>query len=355
MKCPIKIYFDHNIKYLIINIFSKIIVKTIFSKIKEHSLTFIISIICFLIRKKYFRNTNKNITVFNTNKQYNYEELISNSKEYFNIILIYVLLLIIDILSELFKFPFHSFYYIFKLIGLILISYLKNEKIHKHQKISYIILFILFGYISSFTFFYVKTKTFIILSIISILWFYTEGLLSGYIKYSMEIKFIDPYFITIVDLGYTLLLKFLIVGINYFWKKKNRELYNFKLNLNYISFYIKYCIISLFIFIYYLFDVLVCYYYSPYHQCVCDIFTYFFIESKENWIYYYRFPKYIYTIFYIINIFFVCVVAEIIILNFCDLEKDTKSEIQKRAIIMNESLLESNEGNSIEIFNKNNQ
>ena len=64
--------------------------------------------------------------------------------------------------------------------------------------------------------------------------------------------------------------------------------------------------------------------------------------------------KQIYIISYIINIFFSCVVAEIIILNFCDLEKDTKYEIQKRAIIsnINESLIESIDEKSIEILNK---
>ena len=195
MKLLIKFNFDYNIKYLIINIFSQIIVKTIFSKIKEHSLTFIISIICFLIRKKYFRNTNKNITVFNTNKQYNYEELISNNKEYFNIILIYFLFLIFEIMNNIKQLNSNGIFYIFNFIGLILIGYLKNEKIHKHQKISYIILFTLFGLILIFSFQFssFKTKTLITISIISILYYYTLGLINGYIKYSMEIKFIDPY------------------------------------------------------------------------------------------------------------------------------------------------------------------
>ena len=99
MKFPIKIYFDHNIKYLIINILSQLMYRKFFYDIINFLLPFIISIICFLIRKKYFRNTNKNITVFNTSKQYNYEELISNNKEYFKIILIYILLLIIIIFT----------------------------------------------------------------------------------------------------------------------------------------------------------------------------------------------------------------------------------------------------------------
>ena len=33
----------------------------------------------------------------------------------------------------------------------------------------------------------------------------------------------------------------------------------------------------------------------------------------------------------ILNIFFSCVASEIIILNFCDLDKNTKKEIKKRA------------------------
>ena len=95
MKSPIKIHFSYNIKYLIINILSYMIVNRIWPNIMHELLSFIISIICFLIRKKYFRNTNKNIVVFNNNKQHNYEELISNNKEYFYIILIYVLLYMI--------------------------------------------------------------------------------------------------------------------------------------------------------------------------------------------------------------------------------------------------------------------
>ena len=70
-------------------------------------------------------------------------------------------------------------------------------------------------------------------------------------------------------------------------------------------------------------DILICYFNSPYHQCVCDILAYFigsfYDFSIEN------------TIIGIINLFFSCVYAEIIILKFCDLDKNTKIEIQERS------------------------
>ena len=194
MKCPIKIYFDHNIKYLIINILSNMILNRIGLNIIYELLPFIVSIICFLIRKKYFKNTDKNIVVFNTHKKHNYEKLISNNKEYFYIILIYILFYIIEFLYIIKQLNSNGNFYYFIFLGIIFISYLRNEKIYKHQKISYIILFTLFGLILIFSFQFssFKTKTLITISIISILYYYTLGLINGYIKYFNGNKIYRP-------------------------------------------------------------------------------------------------------------------------------------------------------------------
>ena len=109
--------------------------------------SFIISLICFLIRKKYFKNINKNIVTFNTNKIYNYEQLISNNKEYFYIILIYILFYIIEFLYIIKQLNSNGNFYYFIFLGIIFISFLRNEKIYKHQIISYFVLFILYYFI----------------------------------------------------------------------------------------------------------------------------------------------------------------------------------------------------------------
>ncbi len=357
MDFPIKLNFDNNVKYIIINLISRFFLHIYFpSSIYIYIFSFIISIICFLIRKKYFKNTDKNIVVFNTHKKHNYEKLISNNKEYFNIILIYLLLLIIRIINIIKQLNSNGIFYIFIFSGFILIGYLRNEKIYKHQKISYIILFTLFGFILFFSFQFssFKITTLISISIVSILYYYTLGLINGYLKYSMEIKFIDPYFITIVQLGHVLMINLVIAGYYYFKFELNEILYDFQFNLNYKNFF-NYFISTLLLFSYYLFDILVCYYYSPYHQSVCYYFSYFLDRKEQYFLVQFRYNKQIYIISYIINIFFSCVVADIIILNFCGLEKDTKYEIQKRAEIpnINETLLEPNDEYSLALQSNN--
>jgi len=349
MKFPIKFNIDHNFKYLITNLLFRIL-KDVFypSNIYVFLFSFIISLFCFLIRKKYFRNINKNIVTFNTNKIYNYEQLISNNKEYFYIILIYILFYIIEFLYIIKQLNSNGNFYYFIFLGIIFISFLRNEKIYKHQIISYFVLIILFVFIFfySFEFSGFKTKNLISTIIISFLDYYTLGLINGYIKYSMEVKFIDPYFISTVIMGCNLMFN-LFIGGYYYFKFQIDILYDFKLKFNYKTFF--YCFISsLILFAYKLFDVLVCYYYSPYHQCVCYFLSYIFTNQKYM-LNRFKYNKQILIIIYIINIFFSCVIAEIIILNFCDLEKDSKYEIQKRATIpnINETLLEPNDEYSL--------
>ena len=84
-----------------------------------------------------------------------------------------------------------------------------------------------------------------------------------------------------------------------------------------------------------IFNILTCYIYSPFHQCISDNFGNYF----ELMIYDFNIIN---ALIGIINLFFSLVASEIIILKFCDLDKNTKIEIQKRAnkeqIIINECM-----------------
>jgi len=332
MKFPIKLNFDHNIKYLLIFLFLKILFSRFISiNIYIDLIAFIISLICFLIRKQYFRNTKKNILAFQITKKYS-KEIKSLHKEYFHIIIIYLLLLIIEILIAIFNLNIYIYFYNFIFIGIRLTSYLRKEKIYKHQKISYFILFFLFGFILFFHFLshFSTIKNIIISSIVSILYYYSIGIINGYIKYSMEIKFIDPYFITTVELGFNVIFNLIYESYLCFWK--NQVSFYFELGVWYNIF--SDFIWSFIIFLNFLFNILVIYYYSPYHHCVCRILTYYY-NKKIFFSNLLQSNPVINIIFYIINVFFSCVVAEIIILNFCNLDKDTKYQITKRSIISN--------------------
>ena len=332
MKFPIKLNFDHNIKYLLIFLFLKILhSNSIFIKIYIDLIAFIISLICFLIRKQYFRNTKKNILTFTINKKYS-KEIKYPLKENFYIIIIYLLLLIIEILMAIFNLYIYIYFYIFIFIGIRLTSYLRMEKIYKHQKISYFILFFLFGFIFFFQFMlsFLTIKNIFISSIVSILYYYSVGIINGYIKYSMEIKFIDPYFIATVELGYNLIFNLIYESYLCFWKNQGAFYFELGVWFNILPYFI----LSLILFLCSLFNILVIYYYSPYHHCVCTILTFYF-NRKIFFSNQLQSNRVINIIFYIINVFFSCVVAEIIILNFCNLDKDTKYQITKRAIISN--------------------
>ena len=155
----------------------------------------------------------------------------------------------------------------------------------------------------------------------------------------MENKFISPFFISSVNVGMNLIKNILVKVYKYFILNKEINFFNFRIEGTYeiikcILFIC--CGISIPIF-----DILICYFYSPCHQCVCDIFSNTFLRNSFE----------LYDIIIgISNLFFSCVASEIIILKFCDLDKNTKIEIRKRAYNthlsdLNESFLES----SIEI------
>jgi hypothetical protein len=160
----------------------------------------------------------------------------------------------------------------------------------------------------------------------------------------MLIEYIDPFYISIIDECSVLLKNILSYIYAYFFlsSKDANEVYFKELNLNEFnkfSFLIWFILYYISIIIYPIFDILTSYYYTPYHQCLIDILGNFlntFIiqienklknekkEEKDNFIHN--------AIIAIINIFFACVLAEIIILNFCNLNKNTKIEIEKRGI-----------------------
>ena len=321
MKSPIIFNLDKNIKYIIIYL---IISSFFFLFFKSQSFlddlcllfSFIISLICLYL-------TNKRSKINNETKDKN-----TNIKEYFYIILVYFLLNIIPFLRDISKnLDIYFCYSNITFIGIIIIGFFKKETFFNHQIISLNILFLLMPFSPSFKNNYktVKIHKFIINSIFSSLYYYSQGILKGYFKYSMENKFISPFFISSINAGMNLIKNILVKVYKYFILNKEINYFNFKIEG-------KYEIIKCILFICSgisipIFDILICYFYSPYHQCVCDIssnFIFLFFDDETNLI-----LKDLIT--GILNIFFSCVASEIIILNFCDLDKNTKKEIKKRA------------------------
>ena len=321
MKSPIIFNLDKKIKYIIIYLIVSSFRILYFES--KHFLddlcllfSFITSLICLYL-------TNKRSKINNEIKNKN-----TNIKEYFYIILVYFLLSIIlflkDIISK--NFRIYLCYSNITFIGIIIIGFFKKEKFFKHQIISLNILFLLMPFSPSFKNNYKTEKIhqFIINSILSSLYYYSQGILRGYFKYSMENKFISPFFISSVNVGMNLIKNLLVKVYEYFILNKEINYFNFKIKGTYeiikcILFIC--CGISIPIF-----DILICYFYSPYHQCVCDIFSSIIGKSFK-----------LYDIIIGISNLF---------LKFCDLDENTKIEIRKRAYYthlsdLNESFLES--------------
>ena len=184
-----------------------------------------------------------------------------------------------------------------------------------------------------------KIHQFIINLIFSSLYYYSQGILRGYFKYSMENKFISPFFISSVNVGMNLIKNILVKVYEYFILNKEINYFNYQIEGTYK---IIECILFICCEILIpIFDILICYFYSPYHQCVCEIFSSIFIGKSF---------KLCDVIIGISNLFFSCVASEIIILKFCDLDKNTKIEIRKRAYNTHLSdLIETFQESSIEM------
>ena len=331
MKSPILIDYDKNIIYIIMSILSKIVLKKInsmdFFNDLSLLLSFIISLLFLCLQNKN-KFSNNSFDLFSENKKKEIEK--NKKKEYFYVILLYFLFNIIPFLRGIQfnkNLRIYLFYSNITFIGIMIIGFFKKEKIFVHQKISLIILFLCMFFNSNFTKIYKKyiIEMFIVNSLFSSVFYYFQGILRGYFKYSMENKFISPFFISSIDVGMNLIKNILVKVYKYFILNKEINYFNFKIEGTYK-------IIKCILFICSgisipIFDILICYFYSPYHQCVSDISSNFIFLFFDNEI----IPILKDLITGFLNIFFSCVASEIIILNFCDLDKNTKKEIKKRA------------------------
>ncbi len=330
MKSPILIDYDKNIIYIIICILSNIVFNLLDDSIEFFNdlsllLSFIISLLCIGLENKN-KFSNNSLDSFSENKKKEIEK--NKKKEYFYVILLYFLFNIIPFLRGIQfnkKLRIYLCYSNITFIGIMIIGFFKKEKLFIHQIISLIVLFLCMFFTSNFTKIYKNNiiEMFIVNSLFSSVFYYFQGILRGYFKYSMENKFISPFFISSIDVGMNLIKNILVKVYKYFILNKEINYFNFKIEgkneiIKCILFIC--CGISIPIF-----DILICYFYSPYHQCVCDISSNFiFLDDETNLI-----LKDLIT--GILNIFFSCVASEIIVLNFCELDKNTKKEIKKRA------------------------
>ena len=286
MKSPILIDYDKNIIYIIMSILSKIIFKKInsidFFNDLSLLLSFIISLLFLCLQNKN-KFSNNSLDSFSENKKKEIEK--NKKKEYFYIILLYFLFNIIPFLRGIQfnkKLRIYLCYSNITFIGIIIIGFFKKEKFFKHQIISLNILFLNMPLSSNFKEKYktVKIHQFIINSIFSSLYYYSQGILRGYFKYSMENKFISPFFISSIDVGMNLIKNLLVKVYKYFILNKEINYFNFKIEG-------KYEIIKCILFICSgisipIFDILICYFYSPYHQCVSDISSNFIFLFFDN-------------------------------------------------------------------------
>ena len=352
MRFPIILNFDSKIIYIIL---VSITVTIIFKYDKQYkknffqeiaSLTSItISIICLYIRKKKSnfkenrepeivfkkKETEKGFIIYNSNfKNLESEENESEEEEdstidpclkedHYMIILIYLLFNIIPFFnsSQIFQMKIYSFLSNTILIGIILVICYNNVNLYSHQYFSVIILF------SSMLFysFFIKEEINFVNILISIIYYILTGLLFGYLKYTMEIKFIDPFFIVIIYSTCFMLKNFLV----YIYKKNQNHIFDFDIQmLKELTFYWYFLSLTF----HPILNILIGYYYTPYHQTFCEIlgnFIYLFLKNEDQSI------RNIQIIIGIINLFFSLVASEIVILRFCGLDINTKKEIHERA------------------------
>jgi len=364
MKSPIIFNFDWNIIFIILQYLSLFFTRQysfpIFIKEFILFISMIISLICFYKRNK-FSYIDKN---FNNERYFKTQLTINDQKygnpkikEYLYIILFYFMLNVIPFLNNIKLIRFFSIYSwclnsIF--IGIFVGNFGLN-KFYIHQLLSVIILFFL---MFCDPFFHSDNKKykfhiFFFNLLFSLLYYYLQGLLRVYFKFSMEIKFVNPFFISAVDVGMNIIKNFLVIGYYYFLVDENRKQSYF--NSNWYEKKKKmtliYGIISIIGNVTYpIFNIMTCYIYSPYHQTICENYARLFDSILKNFNILNAFNG-------IINVFFSLVASEIIILKFCNLDKNTKIEIQKRAIkeeINNRMSVDSNLDIPMEEINENN-
>ncbi len=327
-KMYIKFNFDKKTILLVINLFSLIIISSfiqneseiIFLKDLAFLISFIISIVCLYIQKQSSKNSHNPLKIFRALNEKNYDDKKKNKtiKLYSFIVIIFFLFYLIPLINEIqiiHKLNLYLFFSNIIFIGIIFIGIIKKEKLYNHHKLSFIILFFImfFNPILFKTFISIPKYIFIMNSIYSIGFYFSMGLLRGLIKVMMENKFISPFFFSALNSILYIIKDLIIYGYYYFIvEEKERSSY---FNSNWSKNLYKYNFTHIILYfigvtVYPICDILICYFNSPYHQCVCDILAYFigsfYDFSIEN------------TIIGIINLFFSCVYAEIIILKFCD-------------------------------------
>ena len=335
MKFPIYFSFDKKIIYIIINCISIFFIfrfdKYTIAFIHDLTLLFsiIISIICLLIRNKYLSKHH------NKENFENIEIIRPGYKQYLSIIILYLLFNIIPLLNGIKinkEIRIYSSFSNITFIGIIIIG-LNNKSIYRHQLLSVIILcMVIFFYPNLYEEFNkIHIYPFIFNCFYSFLYYYFRGVLRAFLKFNMESLYISPFFISAIDVSFNILKNLLVYGYYYFIANQNKKnLYFKKMFYNKLQNLEVYPFILYFIFnvIFPIFDILICYFYSPYHQSLTDILGHFLksilIGNNSN-------SSIINSIIGIINIFFSGVIAEVIILYFCDLHINTKKEIIERA------------------------
>ncbi len=336
MKFTIDFNFEKVMLYIVFqSIFGYLVLKydnfiDIFIKEIILLISMIISIICFCIRKKNTSNENKiihNERYYKMEKDEKKIERNNGIKEYLYIIFFYFIFNIIPFINGIQIIRGISIFSVctnFLFIGILLIGYLSSTILYKHQLMSGLVLFLVIFFHPNLSNNYTHKKhhIFFFSLIYSIIFYYLQGIFRGYYKYTMEVKFVDPYFISAVDAGMNMIKNLLVYLYHYL--KKNKKFFKRKKNKEFTI--LKFIFGAIGNIGYPILDILNCYHNSPYHQCVAEYLakliqiSFYKDSSKED------------MIVGIINSIFSCISAEIIILRFCGLEENTKIAINERTI-----------------------
>ena len=243
----------------------------------------------------------------------------SNIIDKFKIIIIYAIYHHIPLISvNILKYKIlKSFKNISILFMVVTYYFLLKEKIYLHHFIS--LIFIIIFMILSDIF-----KNNLTENIIPCIIFYSyTGFLKSYVKYIMNDKFVSPYFCSFISTLFLTIKTYLALIIN------NKNI-NDKKNLDF-----KYYDAIIFLIcnsLDCLFEHLVLYFFSPFHQIISEIVALFFILNKSK--------KTIDYIIFFGNMFFIFIYNEIIVLNFFGLGKFTKINIIERGEKLNQKLLQ---------------
>ena len=235
MKSPIIFNFDRNIIFLILQYISLYFAGKysfpIFIKEIILLISMIISLICFFKRNKFshidMKIDNERYFQIQMTKINDVKKGIPEIKDYLFIIFFYFILNIIPFLNNIKLiriFIIYSWCLNSIFIGILIGYYIRN-KFYNHQLLSVIILFFLMFFYPFLDGYYKKFKfqMFIFNLLFSILYYYLQGLFRGYFKFVMEIKFINPFFISAIDVAMNIFKNFLVIGYYYFLVEERKK------------------------------------------------------------------------------------------------------------------------------------